>query len=93
MNSLKGGGNTREVREILRNLMAESLEVAVTKLDDMKELKGDIEFDSVTFLDFMISIEDKFNVEITEFSKVSQHMESVGSLLEYLCDLIREERF
>lgn len=90
---MKGGGNTREVREILRNLMAESLEVAVTKLDDMKELKGDIEFDSVTFLDFMISIEDKFNVEITEFSKVSQHMESVGSLLEYLCDLIREERF
>lgn len=74
-----------ELKQILLNCVEnESIDI----MDDM-DPAIDLKMDSVLLLDFVIYIEGKYNIEIDDFATISEHMDTVGELLEYLTNLVK----
>lgn len=48
------------------------------------ELVDELEMDSIKILEFVLAIENNFNIEFNEFSELSQHMVTVGEMVDYL---------
>lgn len=73
-----------ELKQILLNCVEnESIDI----MDDM-DPAIDLKMDSIILLDFVIYIEGKYNIEIDDFATISEHMDTVGELLEYLTNLV-----
>lgn len=77
-----------KMREKLLALLAECVEREVVEIRDEMEPVQDLELDSIRMLDFVLAIEDEFGIEFRDFSKMSQHMATVGEMLEFLGKVI-----
>lgn len=76
--------NREELKQILLNCVENE---SINIMDDM-DPAIDLKMDSITLLDFVIYIEGKYNIEIDDFATISEHMDTVGELLEYLTNLV-----
>lgn len=52
---------------------------------------NDLKLDSIQILDFVIKVEEEFGVDFEAFSKVSQHMATVGEMVNFLAEVIGRE--
>ena len=62
----------------------------ITQEDFQMNPVDDLEMDSVLIMEFIIQIEDEFQTTFSDFSTLSDHMDSVGELIEYLIGAIEE---
>lgn len=83
--------NMESTRQLLLEILARCLEKDRDEIEISNSLE-DLNLDSFVLMDFLIQIEDKFNIEINEVSKISNHMESLNSMLLFLCDIIEGVR-
>ncbi len=78
-----------DTREVLYHLLSEVISIDTEALSDTMNFEKDIELDSILLMEYLISIEDHFGVDITEFSEVSHNMNTLGEMLDYLQLLIK----
>lgn len=62
----------------------------ITKDDYQMNPIEDMEMDSVLIMEFIIQIEDELRIIFSDFSALSNHMGSLGELIEYLICTIEE---
>lgn len=51
----------------------------------------DLKYDSVSLVDLLISLEEKYNVELTEdMSDLIDNLDSIGQFMDYMLEKIRD---
>lgn len=83
MNALLSENDTKAVIEIL----ARELGVPEARLTDDAKLQEDLGADSLTFVEVIMALEDRFNVTIPD--ERSERVETVGEVFELLAELLR----
>ena len=83
MNALLSEKDTQAVIEIL----ARELGVPEARLTDDAKLQEDLGADSLTFVEVIMALEDRFNVTIPD--ERSERVETVGEVFELLAELLR----
>lgn len=58
--------------------------------DDSLNPIEDLEMDSVLIMEFIIQIEDEFQITFSDFSVLADHMSTVGDMIDYLTCVIEE---
>lgn len=66
------------------------LKCEITPEDYQRNPVEELEMDSVLILELIIQIEDEFQITFSDFSALSDHMDSLGELIEYLIGTIEE---
>ncbi len=55
------------------------------------DLFEDLKYDSVSLVDLLISLEEKYDVELTEdMSDLIDNLDTIGQFLEYILEKIRD---
>ena len=83
MNALLSEKDTKAVIEIL----ARELGVPEARFTDDAKLQEDLGADSLTFVEVIMALEDRFNVTIPD--ERSERVETVGDVFELLAELLR----
>lgn len=52
----------------------------------------DLGMDSVDIVDYVLHIEEEFDCNIDEFDTLSQHMKTVGEMIDYLVQFLKNGR-
>ena len=73
-----------EVDERIRNLI-EPFNKKGVSIEDGTTFAGDLEFDSLTVMDFVAAIEDEFDIIITMNQQAE--IENYGQLVDAVCEL------
>ena len=73
-----------EVDERIRNLI-EPFNKKGVAIEDATTFAGDLEFDSLTVMDFVAAIEDEFDITIT--MNMQADIETVGQLVDTVAKL------
>ncbi len=56
------------------------------------DLFEDLKYDSVSLVDLLISMEEKYDVELTEdMSNLIDNLDTIGQFLEYILEKIQDE--
>ena len=77
------------MREKLIQLLQDVLEVE--DLDMASDPIEDLGMDSVDIVDYVLRIEEEFGCDIEEFDTLSQHMQTVEDMIDYLEMFLRDE--
>ncbi len=56
--------------------------------DYNKDPVNEFDMDSILIMEFVIEIEEKFHITFSDFSALSEHMDSLDDIIEYFADLI-----
>ncbi len=80
------------VRDAILRILEESLEESGDIADLSLDPIEDLHMDSVQLMQFILGLEDKFNIEISEFAEMSEHMGTIGELIDYLMEFIENKR-
>lgn len=80
------------VRDAILRILGESLEESGDIADLSLDPIEDLHMDSVQLMQFILGLEDKFNIEISEFAEMSEHMGTIGELIDYLMEFIENKR-
>lgn len=75
-------------KEKLMSLLADIVEKDVSEIDEDMEPVKELDMDSVRLLDFVLLIEDEYEIEFQDFSKMSQHMSTVKEMIDFLSGVI-----
>ena len=75
-----------EVDERIRTLI-EPFNKKGVAIEDATTFAGDLEFDSLTVMDFVAAIEDEFDIIISMNQQAE--IESYGDLVDAVCDLAK----
>lgn len=78
------------IEEAVLKCLSETIAQTLTKEDfDVKPIE-ELEMDSVSIMDFVIHIEECFEIDFSDFSSMSQHMDTVGDMVEYFVQIIQD---
>lgn len=77
--------NRAEVEEKIRNLI-EPFNKKGVAIDENTTFAGDLEFDSLTVMDFVAAIEDEFDIIITMNQQAE--IESFGQLIDAVTKMV-----
>ena len=80
------------VKDAILQILEESLEESGDIVDLSLDPIEDLHMDSVQLMLFVLGLEDKFNVEISEFAEISSHMGTISELVNYLMEFIENKR-
>ncbi|MCR5796312.1 MAG: hypothetical protein K6G63_00125 [Eubacterium sp.] len=76
------------MEEEILSLLKESLEIE--EVDSSLNPVNDYEMDSISLLTFLILVEEKYGVSFDDHADLSNHMDSVEEMVDYLVRVIRE---
>ena len=76
------------MREKIMILLAESIGLDGSLPDADADPVKTYEMDSVMILDFVIRIEDEYGIDFQDFSELSNHMNTVGEMADYMMGMI-----
>lgn len=79
-----------EIRGRCRKILAENMEITEEELCE-KYLEESLEMDSLAMFEFVVGIEDAFEIEYHDFGELTMHMNNLDELLDYLTELIGEK--
>lgn len=78
-----------EALEILRGLLAEIAGIDAGTVTEDSTIDGDLEMNSVTFVELQVALEDELDVLIDPIAVVERNR--VGEIVDYLCSLVAEK--
>ena len=70
------------MKDRILELIAEQFHVDVNDLDEDTSFMDDLNVDSIELLELVMSIEDDFDLEISD--EVLENLETVGDVLDYI---------
>lgn len=76
------------MRQKIMNILAESIGRDAESIDANADPVKDYEMDSVAILDFVIGIEDEYEIDFQDFSELSNHMNTVDEMVVYMMGMI-----
>lgn len=69
-------------------ILAESIGLDGSLPDIDADPVKNYDMDSVMILDFVIRIEDEYGIDFQDFSELSNHMNTVGEMVDYMRGMI-----
>ena len=80
-----------EVRKIILNILADiAPDEDISCIDDNTKLRDQIDLDSMDFLDIVMELRKRFNIEVPE--QDYEHLVSMKSCIDYLTPLLKERQ-
>lgn len=76
------------MEEKIMFLLAESIGLDGSLPDAADDPVNKYDMDSVMILDFVIRIEDEYGIDFQDFSELSNHMNTVQEMVDYMMDKI-----
>ncbi len=76
------------MEEKIMFLLAESIGLDGSLLDAAADPVNKYDMDSVMILDFVIRIEDEYGIDFQDFSELSNHMNTVQEMVDYMMEMI-----
>ena len=73
-----------QIFEKIRDLLAEQLDIPADSITPESDIIDDLEADSLTVLDMVMSLEDEFDIEIPD--EDVEKLRTVGSVVSYVED-------
>ena len=73
-----------QIFEKIRDLLAEQLDIPADSITPESDIIDDLEADSLTVLDMVMTLEDEFDVEIPD--EDVEKLRTVGSVVSYVED-------
>ena len=73
-----------QIFEKIRDLLAEQLDVPADSITPESDIIDDLEADSLTVLDMVMTLEDEFDIEIPD--EDVEKLRTVGSVVSYVED-------
>ena len=87
------GGNTNKIKgvfemvfEKIKKIISEQLEVDQSIISESSTITGDLGADSLDLVDLAMSIEDEFDIELSD--EALEKIKTVGDLVNYIEDRI-----
>lgn len=77
------------MRERLIQLLQDVLEQE--EIDMAADPIEDLGMDSVDIVDYVLRVEEEFGCDIEEFDTLSQHMQTVGEMIDFLVVFLSDE--
>jgi acyl carrier protein len=77
--------NRNEVSKLVREHLAEELEVEIERIDEGTRFKEDLDADSLDLYELVMELEDRYGVAVTEeqASQIKTVGDAVGFVLEH----------
>jgi len=79
-------GETEMVFEKVKKIISEQLEVDQSIISESSTISGDLNADSLDLVDLAMSIEDEFDIELSD--EALEKIKTVGDLATYIEDRI-----
>ncbi len=76
------------MEEKIMCLLAESIGLDGSLPDVDADPVKKYDMDSVMILDFVIRIEDEYGIDFQDFSELSNHMNTIGEMVDYMRGMI-----
>jgi acyl carrier protein len=73
-----------EVLDLVRNHLAEELEVDVAKISEQTRFKEDLDADSLDLYELVMELEDRYGVAVSE--QQAAQIKTVGDAVEFVLD-------
>ena len=73
-----------QIFEKIRDLLAEQLDIPADSITPESDIIDDLEADSLTVLDMVMTLEDEFDIEIPD--EYVEKLRTVGSVVSYVED-------
>ena len=73
-----------QIFEKIRDLLAEQLDIPADSITPESDIIDDLEADSITVLDMVMTLEDEFDIEIPD--EDVEKLRTVGSVVSYVED-------
>ena len=73
-----------QIFEKIRDLLAEQLDIPADSITPESDIIDDLESDSLTVLDMVMTLEDEFDIEIPD--EDVEKLRTVGSVVSYIED-------
>lgn len=73
-----------QIFEKIRDLLAEQLDIPADSITPESDIIDDLEADSLTVLDMVMTLEDEFDIEIPD--EDVEKLRTVGSVVSYIED-------
>lgn len=73
-----------QIFEKIRDLLAEQLDIPADSITPESDIIDDLEADSLTVLDMVMTLEDEFDIEIPD--EDMEKLRTVGSVVSYVED-------
>lgn len=73
-----------QIFEKIRDLLAEQLDISADSITPESDIIDDLEADSLTVLDMVMTLEDEFDIEIPD--EDVEKLRTVGSVVSYVED-------
>ena len=78
-----------EVRQIILNILADiAPDEDISSIDDNTKLRDQIDLDSMDFLDIVMELRNRFNIEVPE--KDYEHLATLAGCSTYLQPLLKD---
>ena len=79
-----------EVRKIILNILADiAPDEDISSIDDNTKLRDQIDLDSMDFLDIVMELRKRFNIEVLE--KDYEHLATMAGGVSYLTPLLKDQ--
>ena len=78
-----------DVRQIILNILADiAPDEDISSIDDNTKLRDQIDLDSMDFLDIVMELRKRFNIEVPE--KDCEHLATMAGCVSYLTPLLKD---
>lgn len=69
------------VEESVMKCLGDALEIESSSIDYQLNPVEDLGMDSVSIIEFILNIEEQFDISFSDFATLSEHMETVGMMV------------
>ncbi len=77
--------------EKVLSCISRAVEIDLTEEDYSMNLVDDFGVDSILLMEIVLAVEDDFDISFSDFTELSAHMDSIGALVNYLCEVVERE--
>ena len=80
-----------DVRQVILNILADiAPDEDISSIDDNTKLRDQIDLDSMDFLDIVMELRKRFNIEVPE--KDYEHLATLAGWVSYLTPLLKDRQ-
>lgn len=75
-----------EIRDKLVEMFKKCCQTNLDRFDE----KEPLEMESIEVMEFLLEVEDKFEIDYNDYAELSLHMESLGDMLDFLTKIVEQ---
>ena len=81
----------KDIRQVILNILADiATDEDISSIDDNTKLRDQIDLDSMDFLDIVMELRKRFNIEVPE--KDYEHLATLAGCVSYLTPLLKDRQ-